>query len=313
MERVDRSGLLPELRALLEAAEASGATTLDQQTPPEARADSEIGIPKLWGPLEPVDRTEELVLETPAAALRARLYRPKAAKGTVLFFHGGGWVIGSIDTHDGACRMLANATPVNVLSVDYRKGPEHPFPAAVIDADASLDWLLANGPALGLDVSNIIVAGESAGATLATVVAVHARDRGVHLCGQALVYPPTDPRMGSASYEQNARGFNLTRAAMAWFYRYYVAEADRTHPDAAPLLAPDLSRLPPSLVVAAEFDPLRDENRSYAARLIEAGNDVSYVEMPGVVHGVWVMNAVTPAAGDMIRVVAGWISRRVST
>ena len=310
MAAIDRSGLRPELRAMLEAADASGAPTLDRQTPEEGRASSEAGIPLLWGELESVAAIEDLWLDTHAASLRARLYRPAGARGTILFFHGGGWVIGSIDTHDGGCRMLANATPANVLSVEYRKGPENPFPAAVIDADASLDWLLANGPRLGLDTSAIVVAGESAGATLAAVVARHARDRGIALAGQALVYPPTATKMNTKSYEMNARGFNLTRAAMQWFYRYYVSEADHAHPDAAPLLAADLSNLAPAYIVAAEFDPLRDEDRAYAARLIEAGNDVTYREMKGVVHGLWVMNSVGPATGEMIRGVADWIASR---
>lgn len=307
---IDRSGLLPELRKLLEAVDASGLPSLDQQTPEEGRASSEESIPGLWGALEPVAEIEDLSLDTPAAKLRARLYRPAGARGTILFFHGGGWVLGSIATHDGGCRMLANATPANVLSVEYRKGPEHPFPAGVIDADAGLDWLLANGPSLGLDTTEIVVAGESAGATLATVVARHARDRGIHLAGQALVYPPTDPRMQSDSYATNARGFNLTAAAMDWFYRYYVEPADRGHPDAAPLLAANLAGLAPAYIVSAEFDPLRDEDRAYAARLIEAGNDVTYREMKGVVHGLWVMNSLGPATEDMIGGVARWIASR---
>jgi acetyl esterase len=308
MGAIDRSGLRPELRALMEAADASGAPTLDRQTPEEGRLSSEAGIPLLWGPLEPVERIEDLWLETPAASLRARLYRPAGARGTILFFHGGGWVIGSLDTHDGGCRTLANATPANMLSVEYRKAPEHPFPTAVVDADASLDWLLANGARLGLDTSAIVVAGESAGATLAAVVARHARDRGIPLAGQALVYPPTAAKTNTKSYEMNARGFNLTRAAMQWFYSHYVSDSDRIHPDAAPLLAEDLTNLAPAYLVAAEYDPLRDEDRAYAARLIEAGNDVTYREMKGVVHGLWVMNSIGPATGEMIRGVADWIA-----
>ena len=307
---IDRSGLLPELRKLLKAVDAAGLPSLDQQTPEEARASSEESIPGLWGALEPVAAIEDLWLDTPGAKLKARLYRRAGATGTILFFHGGGWVLGSIETHDGGCRMLANATPANVLSVEYRKGPEHPFPAAVIDSDASLDWLLANGAELGLDTTQIVVAGESAGATLATVVARHARDRGIQLAGQALVYPPTDPRMNNESYRMNARGFNLTAAAMDWFYRHYVGPADRENPDAAPLLARDLAGVAPTYLIAAEFDPLRDEDRAYAARLIEAGNDVTYREMKGVVHGLWVMNSLGPATADMIGGVARWIASR---
>jgi acetyl esterase len=308
--KIDRTGLRPELRGLMEAVDAAGLPSLDRMTPAEGRESSEAGIPALWGDLEPVAAIEDLEIETPAASLPARLYRPAKARGTVLFFHGGGWVIGSLATHDGGCRLLANATPANILSVEYRKGPEHPFPAAVIDADASLDWLVANGARLGLDTNAIVVAGESAGATLAAVVARHARDRDVSLAGQALIYPPTDSRMDTPSYRDNAIGFNLTRAAMRWFYDHYVNSADRGHPDAAPLLASDLARLAPAYLVTVEFDPLRDEGRAYAARLIEAGNDVTYVERPGLLHGVWVMNAVTPATGEMVRATARWIADR---
>ena len=307
---VDRRGLRPELRDLMEAADASGLPTLDRMTPAEGRASAEAGIPDLWGPLETVASITDLNLETPMARLPVRLYRPAEPRGTVLFFHGGGWVIGSLATHDGGCRRLANAIPANVLSIEYRKGPEHPFPAAVVDADASLDWLLANGARLGLDTSAIVVAGESAGATLAAVVARHARDRGILLAGQALVYPPTNPRMNTQSYDDNAVGFNLTRAAMGWFYDHYVDGADRAHPDAAPLMAGDLARLAPAYLVTVEFDPLRDEGRAYAARLIEAGNDVTYIEWPGLLHGVWVMNAVTPATGEVIGATARWIADR---
>jgi acetyl esterase len=296
----------------MESVDAAGLPTLDRMTPAEARASAEAGIPGLWGQLERVPSITDLDLETPMARLPARLYRPATPRGTVLFLHGGGWVIGSLATHDGGCRMLANAIPANVLSIEYRKGPEYPFPAAVVDADASLDWLLANGARLRVDTSTIVVAGESAGATLAAVVARHARDRGISLAGQALIYPPTDPRMNTRSYNDNANGVNLTRAAMRWFYDHYVNGDDRAHPDAAPLMAGDLERLAPAYLVTVEFDPLRDEGRAYAARLIEAGNDVTYVEWPGLLHGVWVMNAVTPATGEVIGATARWIADRTA-
>jgi len=306
----DRSGLLPELRLMLEAADAG--PPVDFSTLPAAaeRAASEERIKAAWGPLDPVDAVEELTFASAGHTIRARLYRRNDARGTVLFIHGGGWVLGSIDTHDGSARALAKATPANVLSIEYRKAPEHRFPAAVIDVNAGLDYLISNAERLRLDITRLVVCGESAGGNLAAVLARHARDRGIALAGQVLIYPVTDTSMASRSYGDFAEGFYLAAAAMDWFIGHYLGNENRDHPDAAPLRAPDLAALPPAFVATAAFDPLRDEGRAYAARLIEAGNDVTYREVAGVVHGVWVMNADTPAAKQLIAEAADWIRAR---
>jgi acetyl esterase len=303
---VDRTRLRPELKAFLEREDLLPAKDIQQVLPAEERAASEVKLSELWGDKEEVAAVEELTYGSGGQRLRARLYRPADASGTILFIHGGGWVVGSLETHDGSARMLANAARASVLSVEYRKGPEHPFPAAVDDVDAALDWLLAAGVSLGLDPARIIACGESAGGTLAAVLARHARDRGSPLAGVALVYPPTDARMQSESYRSFASGYYLASDAMAWFYRHYLPDGQADHPDASPVLARDLAGLPPTYIVTAEFDPLRDEGRAYAARLIEAGNDVTYREMRGAVHGLWVMNAIGPATGEMIGGVARW-------
>jgi acetyl esterase len=303
---VDRSGLLPELRRFLEAQDLSPFVDIFTVAPADERASSEIRLRELWGEKQPVAQIEELSYRSAGHHIRARLYRPTAADGTILFIHGGGWVVGSLDTHDGSARALANAAAANVLSIEYRKGPEHPFPAAVEDVNAALDWLLAEGKGMGLDTARLIVCGESAGGTLAAVLARHARDRGITLAGVALIYPPTDSRMGSQSYRDFKTGYYLAADGMAWFYSHYLAEEHAAHPDASPLLATDLARLPPTYIVTAEFDPLRDEGRAYAGRLIEAGNDVTYREVRGAVHGLWVMNSLGPATADMIGGVARW-------
>lgn len=307
---VDRSRLRPELRRYLEELDKLPAVDIFTVDPVDERLSAEGRLKTLWGTPAPVARIEDLTYTSEGHSIRARLYRPDGAKGTILFIHGGGWVVGSLDTHDGAARALANATPANVLSVEYRKGPEHPFPAAVTDVNTALDWLIADGKRLGLDTSRIVICGESAGGTLAAALARHARDRGIVLAGQALIYPPTDGRMGSQSYKDNAAGYYLSADAMRWFYSHYLPEAHREHPDASPIYATDLAGLAPAYLATTEFDPLRDEGRAYAARLIEAGNDVTFREFAGTVHGLWVMNAITPATAELIGDAAAWIASR---
>lgn len=309
--RRNRSGVRPELRALLELIDLLPQPPIEEQTPAGRRALAESTFPSFWGAGEDVATVEDITLPVRDGSVRARLYRPSRAKGTVLFLHGGGWMIGSLDTHDGSCRMLANCTPCDVVSLEYRKAPEHPFPAAVNDVDDALGWLVDNGASLGLDAQRIIVVGESAGANLAAVLARHARDSGRPLAGQVLIYPATDMSLDSQSYRDFGEGFFLTAEGVEWYLGHYFADpSQRFHPDAAPLRAPDLHGLAPAFIVTAEFDPLRDEGRAYAARLIEAGNDVAYVEWKGVVHGFWLMNSVTTTTAELVTATAGWIRDR---
>jgi len=241
-------------------------------------------------PAEPVADVAEREIPGPAGPVPVRIYTPEGEepRPAVVFFHGGGWVIGNLDTHDGTARKLANAAGAVVVSVDYRLAPEHPYPAAAEDCYAATRWVAEHGAAeLGVARGRLAVAGDSAGGNLAAVVSLMARDRGgPALAFQLLVYPVTDPDFERASYRENAEGYLLTRDVMEWFWDQYVPEAERRHdPYAAPLRAPDLSGLPPALVVTAEYDPLRDEGEAYARRLEEAGVRVRCRRYPGMIHG----------------------------
>jgi acetyl esterase len=250
--------------------------------------------------VDEVARVEDLEIPGPAGAIPARVYVP-AADGTppvVVYYHGGGWVLGGIDSHDGTCRALANASGATVVSVDYRLAPEHPFPAAVDDAWAALEWVAANGTELGADPARLAVAGDSAGGNLAAVVALQARDAGAPaLRGQLLVYPVTDATMSHPSIEENASGYFLTKADMEWFFGHYAPE----RPDdwrLSPLAAADLSGLAPALVLTAEYDPLRDEGEAYARRLDDAGVPVELIRKDGLIHGFFGMVADVDEARD---------------
>jgi acetyl esterase len=204
-----------------------------------------------------------------------------------VYFHGGGWVVGSVAISDPFCRVLANASGCAVLSVEYRLAPEDRYPAAANDSYAATRWAAERAADLDIDATRIAVGGSSAGGNLAAVVALMARDQGAPpIAFQLLHVPITDHDFGTPSYRMNARGFGLTLAGMRWFWDHYAPDAKlRDEPYASPLRASDLSGLPPAHVVTAEFDPLRDEGKAYAARLVEAGVKTTYAEYPGMVHG----------------------------
>jgi acetyl esterase len=305
--QADRSGLLPELARMLDDADRLAATPVEQQTPTEARASSELRIAGQWGAIDTVDAIEMLAIPTPAAVLPARLYRSPGTTRTILYFHGGGWVVGSLDTHDGMLRAMTLAASANILSVEYRKAPEAPFPAALDDAVAALGWLDTEAEALGLDSSRLIVMGDSAGASISATLAILARNRGRPLFGQVLIYPATDLAHPTESRRKFATGFTLPKTSLDWFEAQYLSGGVAADdPDLSPLLAPDLSALPPTLLITADHDPLRDEGRAYAARLASAGNDVDYVAWKGVVHGFIMMDRFTPAARRAVGRVADW-------
>ncbi len=242
------------------------------------------------GPRIEVAGVRELQIPGPAEPIAARLYAPRAAAETppmIVYYHGGGHVIGDLDTHDQPCRFLAAEVPALVLSIDYRLGPEHRFPAAVDDSLAAFDWAHAEAARLGADPERIVVAGDSAGANLAAVVAHQtAAAGGPAPAFQALLYPVIDYSSKRPSYETFAEGFFLTRAEMDWFRDHYFADpGDRTDPRASPILADDLAGVAPAHVVTAGFDPLRDEGEDYAAALREAGVAVSLRRESDLVHG----------------------------
>ncbi len=235
----------------------------------------------------------------PAGALPVRIYRPggDAPKPIVVFFHGGGWVVGSLETHDQVARKLANEIDAVVVSVDYRMGPEDRFPAAVEDSFAALQWAHSEAAAIGGDPERVVVAGDSAGGNLAAIVAQMARTSGPAVRFQLLVYPVTDYEFTSASMEDNAEGYYLTRNMMRWFFDRYLNSPDEgDDPRVSPLRNPDLSGLPPAFVITMEYDPLRDQGVAYGDAMRAAGNTVESTTYPGLFHGCFGMDEMIDAA-----------------
>lgn len=232
---------------------------------------------------------EDRRIDGRASDIPIRIYRPKTtpAHGAFVYFHGGGWVVGSIESHDDRCRQFCADARCVVVSIDYRLAPEHPYPAAVEDAYAATMWVTEHVNALGSATNRVAVGGDSAGGNLAAVVAQMLRDRGGPALGmQVLVYPVVDRDLGRPSVIENGEGYVLTRAAMQWYMDHYVPDvAQRDDPHFAPLVADSVAGLPPALVITAEYDPLRDEGNAYAARLEEAGVDTTLRCIRGAVHG----------------------------
>jgi acetyl esterase len=261
------------------------------------------------GPLEPLASVEDV-----QGPVSMRVYRPEAAGPlpALVYFHGGGWVVCDLDTHDNVCRTIARRAEAVVVAVDYRLAPEHKFPAAVDDSYAATLWVAANAGRLGIDPGRIAVGGDSAGGNLAAVVALKCRDHGgPAIALQVLVYPVMNlASFDTASYSEFAEGHNLTRSEMEWFRDCYLARPeDGFDPLASPLLAADLRGLPPALVITAECDVLRDEGEAYARRLEEAGVPVTSCRYPGVIHPFFSMPGVLPQARQAIDQVARAVAR----
>src|SRR5580658_9788913 len=281
--------LHPEARALLETMDAQNAPPLETQDPVEARSARLEPMKLLGGEPDPLDRVENLFAPGPAGDVPLRLYASEhgGLRPALVYFHGGGFVFGNLDTHDAVCRALAKESGAVVIAVDYRLAPEHKFPAAVDDSYAATVWVAANAERLAIDARRIAVGGDSAGGNLATVVAMRCRDAsGPALAAQVLIYPVADvSTFETGSHRELGEGYFLTRAAMEWFTGHYLASADhKRHPEASPLLAPNLRSLPPALVITAEFDPLRDEGEAYGKRLQDAGVPVTISRYPGMIH-----------------------------
>ena len=252
----------------------------------------------------------------PAVPRNASDYRPAGAPAStplavLVFFHGGGWVIGDLETHDVLCRQLTAGSGVSVVSVDYCLAPEHKFPAAVDDAWAATRWVVAHAGELAVDASRLAVGGDSAGGNLAAVVALLARGKGAPaIAVQVLIYPVADLVGETRSYRDFAEGYLLTREGMRWFIAHYLtAEAEAVDWRASPLRAQSLAGLPPALIVTAGFDPLRDEGEAYAERLREAGVRVDSVCYGGMIHGFVPMGRLLDTAGRAISLIAGSLSQ----
>jgi acetyl esterase/lipase len=278
----------PQAQKLVDAMAALNLKPVEDSTPEEARESMRTRTAGL-GPFEEVAAVSEHRVPVQGGLITVRLYSPGGAglHPALVFYHGGGWVIGDLYTHDGICRSLTNAAGCVVASVDYRLAPEAKYPAAAEDSYAALLWLVANAAELGIDPRRVAVGGDSAGGNLSTVVALMARDRGgPALVAQVLIYPVTVHDFDTPSYHENATGYVLTREAMRWFWRHYLARAEQgREPYASPLLTPSLAGLPAALVITAEHDPLRDEGEAYAARLRDAGVPVTLTRYDGMFHG----------------------------
>jgi acetyl esterase len=296
----------PQVQPLLDAIAAAGGPSVSAMGPEAARAAYRSTFTMVPG--DEVELVEDVSIPAPHGAIAARRYVPAGAPHPApcfVWFHGGGWVLGDLETADATSRRIADRAGAVVVSVDYRRAPEHPFPAANDDALTALRWVHAEAAALGIDPAKVAVGGDSAGGNLAAVLARRwGADDGPPLCHQVLVYPVVDLTMSQPSYTENAEGYFLTRATMQWFIECYAAPEPKD-PECSPLHADDLSGLPPAFVLTAEFDPLRDEGDLYAARLAEAGVDVEHVRYPGQVHPfVGLLGIVDDAADALDRVAA---------
>ena len=298
----------PQIQGMLDMLEQMGGRTLAEGTPAEARAGFRLLTVDMRRPehVVAVASVEELTVPGDHGAMAARIYRPEAdgPLPTVVFFHGGGFVIGDLDTHDNQCRTVCREVEAVVLSLAYRLAPEDRFPAAVDDCRAAASWAAEHVDRLGGDPQRIAVAGDSAGGNLAAVVAQHARDAGApRLAAQLLIYPAVDFRDDDSAYPsrvENAEGYFLTREDMRWFSDSYAEGADPADPRLSPLLG-DLEGLPPAVVVTAEYDPLRDEGEAYARALEAAGVPVVLERHAGMIHGFFDLSALSPAAADGVR------------
>jgi acetyl esterase len=301
-----------DTRNVLDLLEQLGMRDIADLTPEEAR-----NLRLTPPPAEPtaVGSVEDRVIAGPEEDIALRVYRPQAGSGTgaLVYFHGGGWVIGDLDSHDETCRRLCRDAGITVVAVHYRRAPETTYPGAVDDCFAATCWVADHAAELGIDGGRIAVGGDSAGGNLAAAVALMARDRGhPALCFQLLIYPVTAADFDTASYRDNAEGYLLSRRAMQWVWDQYVPDTDqRREPYAAPLAADDLSGLPPALVQTAEYDPLRDEGEAFAAALEHAGVTVEHTRYDGLIHGFFGMQDAVPATRPALAQAAAALRRHL--
>jgi acetyl esterase len=294
----------PQFRTILDTLEARGLLPLVREDAVTSRAH--------YRRLSLSRRGRDYVPEQVAAVtdgyspggVRIRVYEPLRPRGrTLIYLHGGGWVVGDVETHDPLCRRVANGTGARVVSVDYRLAPEHPFPAGLDDAEEVLHWLWAADPDRPLGV-----AGDSAGASLSAGLAIRARDKQVPLAAQLLLYPATDPAMTSPSIAENGQGYFLTGPDMSWFYEQYLPGGRASAPE-ADLAHADVTGVAPAIVATAEFDPLRDEGTAYAERLSAAGVPTTYAPGPGLIHGFAGFLGVVDAADATLTAILGRLSQ----
>ena len=311
--------LHPKTRALLDFIEQSGIPPMHTLSAVAARQTYRDRRAVLQPEPPTVGEVVALQAPGPHGAIPLRLYRPLSSVGTaagpqpvLVYFHGGGWVIGDLDTHDTLCRELANASGCAVVATDYRMAPEHRFPIAVDDCIAATDWVRQQAATLGLDASRMAVGGDSAGGNLAAVVAIAARDAGTPLAFQLLIYPATDQRRGAPSHTSNAQGYLLTSDTMDYFHDHYITDAAHDLDwRASPLLHAEHANLPPAFVLTAGYDPLRDEGLDYAQRLSDAGNRATCVCFERQIHGFITMGKVIDEANAAVAMCADELRREL--
>ena len=293
----------PQLQAMRDQRERDRVAPLYEMSLAEARAADLASIRASGGTPEPVAEVRDLTIPGPGGDLPVRVYRP--VSGTTLpvlvYFFGGGWVLGTIDTADGVARALANAAGVMVVVPGYRLAPEHPFPAALDDCYAAVRWVASGADGIGADPGRIAVGGDSAGGNLAAAVALRARDDGLALSGQLLVYPNTDQLADDESMRSADDRYLFNHHSVAWYRQHYLADpGDAASPFASPLRAESLAGLPPALVITAEYDPLRDQGEAYARRLADEGVPALVTQYPGMTHGFFTMAGTVDASRKAI-------------
>jgi acetyl esterase len=310
--RLDGQELAPDIQMLLALQRMSGEISLAEgRTVEQARAETREAVPIVTGPPRPMARVENLSIPGPGGEIGARLYvslgAPQPPQPLLVYLHGGGWVIGNLDSHDGLCRFLAEHSGCRVLSIDYRLAPEHPFPAPLEDAVAAFAWAHEHAAELGADPDRIAVGGDSAGGNLSTALCLQNRDAGnPQPAMQLLLYPVTDVVGGQQSRDTFAEGFFLTRDDMEWFEAHYIPDGiDEDDPRASMMRAADVSGLPPAYVATAGFDPLRDEGEVYAERMREAGVQVVLQRHASLIHGFANFTPICPSAHIAMLEVAG--------
>jgi acetyl esterase len=301
--------------AVFKAFQEAGRPPYESGSPAEAR-ELYLKARLITNPEPPeLKSVQPLSIPSPAGAIPARVYTPVKLRQTdgaspcLVFFHGGGWVIGDLDSHDVACRKLADEGQLIVIAIDYRRAPEHKFPAAVDDAIAATKWIAGNAKQIGIDASRLMVGGDSAGGNLAAVVAISARDgNGPAIAGQVLIYPATDFTMAHPSHREPETSLLLTHSVIRWFRDHYLnGPADIDDWRASPARAKTFAGLPPAYVLTAGADPLRDEGDEYAKRLKEAGVPVTYRTFPGQFHGFFTMGKLLQQANVAAAEIGAWL------
>ena len=295
--------------AVLDAMRQLGAPPLHELTPEQGRT--------AYVAMRTVSKVQlHEIRDIDAGGVKCRHYRTtgQTPAPLLVYYHGGGWVIGDLESHDDVCRKLASQARCDVIAVDYRLAPEHPAPAAVDDCIAATKWIFANAKSLGIDPARVAIGGDSAGGNLSAIVAMHSGEKPVF---QLLVYPATDMRMGQQSHKDNAQGYLLTADSMKWFIGHYLQgdEKKKLDPKVSPILSSDadLKKSPPTLVITAEFDPLRDEGEEYAAKLASLGVPTSTVRFHGQIHAFFGMSELLDDAAAAISLSASYLRKYLGT